>query len=304
VLEAFDVSDEQLTPLPGTGFSASTWMNSRHVIQSRPMDRYELTYAALKLLDEAPPGSLLARVKHHPKLVSDKGKQIQPGRNYQRFWVMCDRVQGTAWNPITDDLPASITLALVGETLPAVVRQLKELAAMRPTQLITEAAPNELLRWQIADSAWVAERYRQCMTPHLTEREIDTILSLEEPASGPLVVAHGDPLLKNTIVGRRTSVLIDWESVFMLPRWRDPAHIASYLIGLMGEEHYDKIIRSVFKLTRVLHDLSYDEWVSAVVWHVIRDTACYGNTSFFKPGLAVRWSRGLLNTVPSLRPDA
>jgi hypothetical protein len=92
-----------------------------------------------------------------------------------------------------------------------------------------------------------------------------------EPESEP-ALSHGDPTLKNLVETDSSIELIDWESVWILPRHRDFTHQVAFLCKYLPGEYWQEAMDIVWDSAKdQLPDWHQNIWQQACIWQLLRE---------------------------------
>ena len=150
------------------------------------------------------------------------------------------------------------------EALADVCGILSRLAAQPIPELLTSSPlPDSLLRKTLSNHELAKYAGQELAMP-------ESFILPEEPSS-EIVLSHGDPTIKNTIIRTGGSVLIDWEFMHPLPRHYDLTHIAAYLCRWLPHPYWEQASSLVWSAARhLLGQWSKDDCDQAMYWALIR----------------------------------
>ena len=209
VFREFDLPEENYA-LVTNGYNSSTWISETYVVQAVHSQSLEHHDAVLQITQS----------------LRDLGQGIFPGLDFQKhpviaesaWWRISRRIEG----PIANTLDQH-RLKTYEENYKSLLDDLTLLAGVEAPVSLPECtlsqniSAEEILGW----------------LEDIEEKEVtETLNSLPAEPDSKIVVAHGDPLLKNIILSKKGVVLVDWESCQILPQLYDPGHnIANLLTG-------------------------------------------------------------------------
>ncbi len=242
------------------GHESRTWLSAGLVLQWRPdAQRQRLDLIAGLHEFSARPGleglALLC------------GPEDDPGGG---FWTVQRRLPGRAVPG--GDLEPEEALGTSRRVLGAVSAGLDELAAAGwPGAIFQMEHTRATMAWS-AEWDWAMAAAR-ALAPDA--QAIWEAMPSREPASA-LAFSHGDPILKNTVAGPDGAWLIDFESVCVLPRHRDFAHVASYLMKCLPAELWPQAAEDVagHALAR-LPGWSWRDWQDAALCGAVRELVAF-----------------------------
>ena len=222
--------------------SSITWMHNDWVVQQRPVERYhrmQCLYNFSVQLDGMFPG-----FKYHGPLVRIiDGQTMAANERFLRanhFWMAQPRIQGSLLFGL--DINPEQLLVNLELALPHIAAELDLLAGHQfdafalyrtmPTSGLVQQNLKFSIISQLVDT-------NPCLV------EIAQSIPYQEPQS-QLVLSHGDPTLKNVVANNQGVHLIDWESMWLLPRHRDFVHMVAFLAKYMDTKYWDRLQETVW----------------------------------------------------------
>jgi len=274
--------------------SSHTWMHDNWVLQQKPRMRYRrmrsLYQASLRM-----DGHLKGFRYHGPMVKLCDGQAeaaLEQRLNCDTFWIAQPRLQGEVMFNLQDSpdrLLRRLALATpkIAADLDWLSRQqldMFELYKTPPTNgIVQQNSSFELLMCMVDTDPRI--------------KRISSMLKHGEPTS-PRVISHGDPTLKNTIQTQDSVELVDWESVWLLPRHRDFTHQVAFLCKYLPEYYWQQAMDIVWNSAQqYLPGWDARTWQIACVWQLLREVV------FFPPHNPTAYHeylQGLEKTVADL----
>lgn len=270
VIEFFSLSSDWQGPMRG-GLRGLTWTSRDYVLQRRPgSSRGQLIAgreALMPLLAAHP--RLLAGARFRGPLLSQNGELFSEEEEAQYVWSLHPRLKGEHFRIKGRDFQSIMELLERG--LPRLCIQLEVLAGGDIT-LFHRAKPNLGAFSQTAGPEWVKDMLEARFS---LGESLDRLG--EEPRS-QIVLAHGDPILRNQLFTKDGAQLIDFESMWPLDRSRDFTHMVSWL-SLFTEPHELRDISDLVweHAKPCLRGWGEGEWGRAVGFQLARELAFWGN---------------------------
>ena len=275
--------------LPGEGWSlvdgqiacsSLTWTHQDWILQRRTRSRYrrmQTIYQASLGLDGVLPG-----FRYHGPLV--KFEDNQPVATNERwlgaefFWIAQPRLEGQVMFGL-EHSPAQI-LDNLRLAAPKVAQDLAWLAEQKlDLDELCKTLPSHGLVQQNT-SMQVLKQSMVIVDQQL--RSIAENMGYAEPGSQAML-SHGDPTLKNLVRTPDGPQLIDWESVWLLPRHRDFTHQVAFLCKYLPGEYWQEAMRIVWNSAKEqLPGWNWQQWQQACVWQILREAI------FFPPSPETR----------------
>lgn len=253
----------------GMGIVARTWMSDEQVLQRR----------STKRLDRWKVGQETTRHLWLDPLFAGALSDII-AEDDDTFWVLMPRIQGKSIKPTPGEQWVR-SWEIAKRMIPDVSLAMKTLADL-PLPSRSSSPLSPILR---AFSAPAEEIIKKSEKIFSNSKWIKRLPS--EPDS-ELVCSHGDPASKNVVLGDR-AVLIDWETVFPLPRSADPVHFTAYCLKHASPRVWQDVINTCGNLgMREASGLSEREWQSAALWGALRDFSAFPD----RKEDHLRWSEG------------
>lgn len=267
VMHRFGVAEEPFTKLEDHGVAAATWISASWVLQRRPLAQRGRIALARRLAAEHPGHPALEGCRYHALTLLEPPV---PGCEPDVFWTLQERIQGHCPSGETA-VTGTRLLELAARMAPEAVRQLRELSMLPVPRAAWMTQPTRSTALQGATGAIVLA-HAKGLDQHAGEL-IEHRLG-REPES-EIVLAHGDPILKNQVLRDGDAPLIDWETIGPLPRHADLTHIASYLCRCLDPGEWEQASDLVGESAAA--QLSWDArtWRRAVMWQILRDLVAY-----------------------------
>lgn len=254
VLRAFNLpEDRSIYTKVTNGYNSATWIGNDKVIQAVYSQSLEHHDAVLQITEE------LRSNGHFPGL----DFKDRPVVGSKFWWRVSSRIEGRVANSIPGDRFENFEIILN-----PLLDDLLLLASIEIDYIPEPSVSQHLSPLEIR-SNFLEEN------PNLTE----LINNTPNEATSKLVLAHGDPLLKNIILtDNQEVVLIDWESCQMLPQLYDLGHcLANLLIGSNFPEAREVDIQKSIQLldkgsTYLDYKLKESELIGTLAYALLRET--------------------------------
>ena len=271
VVDHFELPQQNWIPAPpGAGRVARTWVSSEWVLQSRPTQLLDRMLVLHQLGDDI----YLPGLSFVGPLRIESNQKLRPAKtrmNGDNLWNLQPRLREL--RPLCS--PHFSTHQLMKNSMlvfPEVLAELQYFAGVAPPHKIASLPPTTGVGIQKAGFKKLLLLADQlCPLPKNPLHGLSRANTRSH-----LVLSHGDPTLKNTLLTPSGPCLIDWESVAVLPRHMDLVHIVAYVCKVSLPQHWDEIIWRHWELARRLLP-SWDgcSWHTACCWYLAREILAF-----------------------------
>jgi len=248
--------------------SSRTWLHQDWVLQQRPRQRYKRMKCLQGFSWQL--DGLFAGFRYHgpiAKIVDDEvvaaqGKFLQA----EYLWMAQPRLDGHTL--FDHSLSPETVLFNLERAVPVIAKDLDVLAQQKLDffDLYRSLPTNGLVQQNLKMTI-----LNQLVDTDSRIKELAQQISWPEPQSR-LVISHGDPTLKNIVEHNNGFDLVDWESMWLLPRHRDFTHMVAFLAKTIDCRYWDRISQIVWSSAQeFLPDWDQQTWQRAVLWQMLRE---------------------------------
>ena len=253
------------------GSRAATFLQDEWVLQRRApesLERAQLTLTLAHLSSEPGLGGLC-----FPKPIYIRGRDgFRPIREEEgapachEWWLAQPRLPGRVFTGLEPGWEEAASRAF-----PQLLRALTRLwAEPVPLRLWLVNPPTRSLHMHTAEREWLLA-YLQAVWPEASR--LASRLPLEKTSR--VVLAHGDPILRNLIFLPNGGVeLVDWEMLSPLPLASELFHWYSYLLSCTENSLWPEQVAAAWRASRALLEgegWREEDFLFGLAWYVIRD---------------------------------